>query len=74
MFIMQRPAEALKQGKVNGQELLSITNAHEGTIFVNQVDPITNVSLYASMLFPKFGSQQAEETAQMYADLGTPVQ
>ncbi|KAJ3732159.1 Alpha/Beta hydrolase protein [Lentinula guzmanii] len=73
-FITQRPTEALKQGKVNGQALLSITNAHEGTIFVNQVDPITNVSLYASMLFPKFGSQQAEETAQLYADLGTPVQ
>ncbi|KAJ4480045.1 Alpha/Beta hydrolase protein [Lentinula aciculospora] len=73
-FITQRPSEALKQGKVNGKALLSITNANEGNIFVNQLDPITNVSLYASTLFPKFGSQQANEVAQLYATLGTALQ
>ncbi|KAJ3887754.1 Alpha/Beta hydrolase protein [Lentinula edodes] len=73
-FIMQRPTEALAQGKVNGKALLSITNANEGTIFVNQIDPITNVSLYSSMLFPKFESQQADDTAELYATLGSPLE
>ncbi|KAJ3905868.1 Alpha/Beta hydrolase protein [Lentinula edodes] len=73
-FIMQRPTEALAQGKVNGKALLSITNANEGTIFVNQIDPITNVSLYSSMLFPNFESQQADDTAELYANLGSPLE
>ncbi|KAJ4480046.1 Alpha/Beta hydrolase protein [Lentinula aciculospora] len=73
-FIAQRPTEALKQRKVNGNALLSITNTNEGTVFVNQTDPITNVKLYTSTLFPKLGSQQANETAQLYAALGTPLQ
>ncbi|KAJ3852551.1 Alpha/Beta hydrolase protein [Lentinula lateritia] len=73
-FIMQRPTEALAQGKVNGKALLSITNANEGTIFVNQIDPITNVSLYSSMLFPDFESQQADDTAELYANLGSPLE
>ncbi|KAJ3905867.1 Alpha/Beta hydrolase protein [Lentinula edodes] len=72
-FITKRPTEVLKQGTVNGNALLSITNANEGTIFVNQTAPITNVSLYASTLFPKLGSQ-AEIAAQLYANLGTPLQ
>ncbi|KAF9064188.1 Alpha/Beta hydrolase protein [Rhodocollybia butyracea] len=71
-FIRQRPIESLKQGKVNGKALLSITNTNEGNIFVNQADPM-NASIYASTLFPKFGPQQAEQTAQLYADLGTPL-
>ncbi|KAJ3995089.1 Alpha/Beta hydrolase protein [Lentinula boryana] len=73
-FITQRPTEALKQGKINGKALLSFTNTNEGTTFVNQTDPITNVSLYASTLFPKFGSQQTQETEQLYANLGSSVQ
>ncbi|KAJ3828456.1 Alpha/Beta hydrolase protein [Lentinula raphanica] len=73
-FITQRPTEALKQGKVNGKALLSITNSNEGNIFVNALNPITNVSLYASTLFPEFGWQQANETAELYANLGTPLQ
>ncbi|KAE9408457.1 alpha/beta-hydrolase [Gymnopus androsaceus JB14] len=73
-FITQRPTEALKQGKVNGKALLSITNTNEGVIFVNQTNPITNVSLYAGTLFPKFGSKQDSKTAELYASLGTPLE
>ncbi|KAF9060481.1 Alpha/Beta hydrolase protein [Rhodocollybia butyracea] len=40
---------------------------------VNGSNPM-NASVYASMLFPKFGPQQAELTAQLYADLGTPLE
>ncbi|KAF9064189.1 Alpha/Beta hydrolase protein [Rhodocollybia butyracea] len=71
-FIRQRPTESLKQGKVNGKALLSITNTNEGTVFVNQADPM-NASVYASMLFPNLGSQEANQAAQLYADLGTPL-
>ncbi|KAE9408462.1 alpha/beta-hydrolase [Gymnopus androsaceus JB14] len=73
-FITQRPTEALKQGKVNGKALLSITNTNEGVNFVNQASPITNVSLYAGTLFPKFGPTQDNETAEIYASLGTPLE
>ncbi|KAE9408465.1 alpha/beta-hydrolase, partial [Gymnopus androsaceus JB14] len=73
-FITQRPIEALKQGKVNGKALLSITNTNEGVIFVNQTNPITNMSLYAGTLFPKFGPKQDSKTAELYASLGTPLE
>jgi hypothetical protein len=32
-----------------------------------------SASTYASMLFPKLGPRQAQQTAQLYADLGTPL-
>ncbi|KAE9408456.1 alpha/beta-hydrolase [Gymnopus androsaceus JB14] len=60
-FITQRPTESLKQGKVNGKALLSITNTNEGVIFVNQTNPINNVSLIV-------------KTAELYASLGTPLE
>ncbi|KAF9064636.1 Alpha/Beta hydrolase protein [Rhodocollybia butyracea] len=72
-FIRQRPTESLKQGKVNGKALLSITNTNEGNIFVNQTDPMS-ASIYSSMLFPKFGPQQANQSAQLYEDLGMPIE
>jgi len=37
---------------------------------VNQTDPITSASLYARTLFPGFGPQQANATAQVYDKLG----
>ncbi|KAE9408455.1 alpha/beta-hydrolase [Gymnopus androsaceus JB14] len=73
-FITQRPTESLKQGKVNGKALLAVTNTNEGVIFVNQTNPITNVSLYAGTLFPKFGPKEDSETAEIYASLGTPLE
>jgi len=74
-FIPQRPTESLQQGKVNGKALLSITNTNEGVTFVNQTNPITNVSLYAGTLFPKFGPKQDRKTAEIYASTGgTPLE
>ncbi|KAF8824921.1 hypothetical protein HHX47_DHR7000292 [Lentinula edodes] len=68
-FITQRPTEAMKQGKVNGEALLAVTNSNEGFIFVNQSNPIA-ASSYASNLFPKFGTEVANITAQIYAPFG----
>ncbi|KAJ3828451.1 Alpha/Beta hydrolase protein [Lentinula raphanica] len=69
----QRPIEALKQGKVNGEALLSITNANEGYIFINQTNPM-NASTYATNLFPELKSQVAIETNKLYASFNSTVQ
>ncbi|KAL0945303.1 hypothetical protein HGRIS_000809 [Hohenbuehelia grisea] len=73
-FITQRATEALKQGKVNGQALLAVTNTHEGNAFVNQSTGSTvDVAQYASGLFPGFGDSEGTAAAQAYADVGTPL-
>ncbi|KAF5345008.1 hypothetical protein D9757_013981 [Collybiopsis confluens] len=72
-FITQRPTLSLKQGKVNGNALLAVTNTNEGVNFVNQRTPISNVTLYASTLFLGFGPEQADQTAALYENLGTAV-
>ncbi|KAF5336306.1 hypothetical protein D9758_014477 [Tetrapyrgos nigripes] len=71
-FITQRATEALKQGKVNGQALLAVTNTNEGLIFVNQTAN-QNTTFYAEQLFPNFGIQQDRETARQYAGLGSQL-
>ncbi|KAJ7314680.1 Alpha/Beta hydrolase protein [Mycena albidolilacea] len=73
-FITQRPTLSLAQGKVNGEALLSVTNAFEGRSFVNQSTAATaNATEYALDLFPNLGSAQAEEVGILYAGLGTPL-
>ncbi|KAF7349008.1 Carboxylic ester hydrolase [Mycena venus] len=71
-FITQNPAQSLAQGKVNGEALLSVTNAFEGTTFVNQSTSL-NATQYALDLFPNLGSAQAEEVGALYVDLGTSL-
>ncbi|KAF5353757.1 hypothetical protein D9757_012936, partial [Collybiopsis confluens] len=73
-FITQRPTLSFKQGKVNGNAFLAVTNAHEGDIFVDQSNPITNVSLYTSLLFSQLPATQVQTAAKLYQNLGTPVQ
>ncbi|KAJ7829003.1 Alpha/Beta hydrolase protein [Mycena olivaceomarginata] len=73
-FITQRPTLSLAQGKVNGEALLSVTNAFEGRSFVNQSTAATaNATEYALDLFPNLGSAQADEVGILYASLGTPL-
>lgn len=56
------------------EALLAVTNAHEGTIFVNtSVPAAANVSQYALELFPEFGLAQAQQVRALYADVGTPL-
>ncbi|KAJ7889187.1 alpha beta-hydrolase [Mycena leptocephala] len=71
-FIVQRPTLSLAQGKVNGKALLSVTNAFEGTLAVNQSAP-ANATQYALDLFPNFGPAQADGVGALYAGLGTPL-
>ncbi|KAJ7183590.1 alpha beta-hydrolase [Mycena filopes] len=71
-FITQRPTISLAEGKVNGKAVLSVTNAFEGTIFVNQTAP-ANATQYALDLFPYFTPAQAKEVGVLYAGLGSPA-
>ncbi|KAJ6615842.1 Alpha/Beta hydrolase protein, partial [Mycena sp. CBHHK59/15] len=73
-FITQPPLQSLLEGKVNGKALLSVTNAFEGTTFVDQSTEATaNATQYALDLFPNFGPTQAQKVGALYAELGTPL-
>ncbi|KAL0065729.1 hypothetical protein AAF712_007212 [Marasmius tenuissimus] len=71
-FIRQRATEALRQGKINGEALLAVTNTNEGVNFVNQTAP-ANVTSYAGKLFPKFGPEQEAAVPQQYDGLGSQL-
>ncbi|KAJ7134759.1 alpha beta-hydrolase [Mycena epipterygia] len=71
-FITQSPTDALAQGKLNGDILLSVTNAHEGNIFVNQSVEY-DVAQYVRELFPLFGAKESAAAASVYRSLGSPL-
>ncbi|KAJ8083149.1 hypothetical protein PM082_009018 [Marasmius tenuissimus] len=72
-FIRQRPTQALKGGKVNGNVLLAVHNTNEGEIFDQQTASPSNASQYATELFPKLTLQDAARVAELYADLGSDL-
>ncbi|KAJ7649060.1 alpha beta-hydrolase [Mycena polygramma] len=73
-FITQRPTISLAEKKVNGEALLSVTNALEGTVFVDQTTAATaNATQYSLNLFPDFSVAQADKLGTLYAGLGTPI-
>ncbi|KAF8158940.1 hypothetical protein K438DRAFT_1986112 [Mycena galopus ATCC 62051] len=55
-FIVQSSIDALSQGKVNGDILLSVTNTNEGVIFVNQSTEY-DVAQYMRNFFPLLGAE-----------------
>ncbi|KAJ7723830.1 hypothetical protein DFH07DRAFT_855526 [Mycena maculata] len=56
------------------EALLSVTNAFEDTIFVNQSTGATaNATQYALNLFPNFGPAQADKVSSLYGGLGTQL-
>ncbi|KAJ7068817.1 Alpha/Beta hydrolase protein [Mycena amicta] len=71
-FIQQSPIVALRERKVNGEALLSITNAFEGVLFVNQSVPMP-VADYALQLFPGLGEKQANTIKKLYGGLGNDL-
>ncbi|KAK0211804.1 Alpha/Beta hydrolase protein [Armillaria fumosa] len=73
-FIKQRPALALLEGKVNGEALLSITNADEGSLFVNASTASTvQVPEYLMQLFPSLSAQNRGVAVAKYSGLGAPI-
>jgi cholinesterase len=54
--------------------LLSVTNAFEGTIFVNQSTADTvQIPQYISQLFPTIGPDAIKTATALYAGLGTNI-
>ncbi|KAL0065737.1 hypothetical protein AAF712_007220 [Marasmius tenuissimus] len=72
-FIRQRPTQALREGKLNGEALLVVHNTDEGEHFVNQTAPPFNASQYVTELFPKLTPQEAAKVAELYAGLGSDL-
>ncbi|SJL12160.1 uncharacterized protein ARMOST_15581 [Armillaria ostoyae] len=73
-FIKQRPALALLEGKVNGEALMSITNADEGSLFVNASTASTvQVPEYLTQLFPSLSAQNRDVAVTKYSGLGAPI-
>ncbi|KAF8150917.1 Alpha/Beta hydrolase protein [Crassisporium funariophilum] len=73
-FITERPTELLRQGKVNGEILYSVTNTFEGALFVDQSTAATvQIPAYLSQLFPNFGTREINAAAAQYAGLGTNI-
>ena len=83
-FIVERPTETIRKGRLNGvgilyvvvaklsgyqESLLSMTNAFEGTLFVT---PSTTATLqsYIANLFPKFDEDEVNATVAQYTDIG----
>ncbi|KZP16273.1 alpha beta-hydrolase [Athelia psychrophila] len=66
-FIVERPTQTLKKGKLNGNVLLSMTNTFEGSIFVDANPPVTNITEYAQNLFPLLTPAQTTTVAKEYA-------
>ncbi|KAF7365208.1 Carboxylic ester hydrolase [Mycena venus] len=71
-LITQSSTDALSQGKVNGNILLSVTNTNEGTPFVNQSLDY-DVAEYVRNLFPLFGAKESNAAAAIYRSVGTPL-
>ncbi|KAK0463611.1 Alpha/Beta hydrolase protein [Desarmillaria tabescens] len=74
-FIKQRPTLALRDGKVNGEVVMSVTNTDEGGIFVDSSTAGTvQVPEYLAQLFPNLSSQHRDIAVTKYSGLGTPIE
>ncbi|KAK0239584.1 Alpha/Beta hydrolase protein [Armillaria nabsnona] len=74
-FIKQRPTVALREGKVNGEVLMSVTNTNEGALFVNASTVGTvQVPQYLTQLFPNLNAQNRDVAVAKYSGLGTPIE
>ncbi|KAG1811213.1 Alpha/Beta hydrolase protein [Suillus subaureus] len=71
-FILERPTVTIRKGRLNGDYLLSMTNSHEGDIFVDQSTTL-DIADYVKTLFPNFGSAQVAEAATLYQNYGSNV-
>ncbi|KAF7346479.1 Cytochrome p450 [Mycena sanguinolenta] len=69
-FIIQSPTDALAQGKLNTDILLSVTNANEGALFINQTGDY-DVAEYVHNLFPLLGSEDISAVASLYESIGS---
>ncbi|KAJ6508627.1 Alpha/Beta hydrolase protein, partial [Mycena sanguinolenta] len=69
-FIMQSPTDALAKGILNTEILLSVTNANEGALFIDQTGDF-DVADYVHNLFPLLGSEETSAVASLYESFGS---
>ncbi|KAK0482566.1 Alpha/Beta hydrolase protein [Armillaria novae-zelandiae] len=73
-FIKQRPVLTLIERKVNGEALLSVTNANKGTLFVNASTASTvQVPEYLMQLYSSLSVQNRHVAVAKYSGLGAPI-
>ncbi|KIY61440.1 cephalosporin esterase [Cylindrobasidium torrendii FP15055 ss-10] len=67
-LITQSPISAFLNGDVNGEGILAVTNADEGSIFIDKSLTISsNVESYLHQLFPRLSSASIDQALQIYA-------
>ncbi|KAG2068865.1 alpha/beta-hydrolase [Suillus decipiens] len=71
-FILERPTVTIRKGRLNGDYLLSMTNSHEGNVFVNQSMAL-DIADYVMTFFPNMGSTQAAGAATIYQKYGSNI-
>ncbi|KXN84321.1 Lipase 4 [Leucoagaricus sp. SymC.cos] len=73
-FITDRPTQLMRQGKVNGEALLTMTNTFEGALFVDMSTAGTvQTPEYLANLFPEFTQMQVRAGTAQYANRGAPI-
>ncbi|KAK0463610.1 Alpha/Beta hydrolase protein [Desarmillaria tabescens] len=74
-FIKQRPTIAMREGKVNGEVVMSVTNTNEGGLFVDSGTAGTvQVPEYLTQLFPNLSDRNLAVAVAKYSGLGTPIE
>ncbi|KAJ6508563.1 Alpha/Beta hydrolase protein [Mycena sanguinolenta] len=71
-FITQSPTDALAQGALNTDILLSVTNANEGALFIDQTGD-HDVADYVHNLFPLLGDEDSSAAASLYESFGPSI-
>ncbi|KAF9532671.1 Alpha/Beta hydrolase protein [Crepidotus variabilis] len=73
VFITEQPSTSLKEGKINGNKFLAMTNINEGTIFINENAPVTSpetTTHYVANLLPELKESEAAAVANIHSSLG----
>ncbi|KAI4517721.1 alpha/beta-hydrolase [Schizophyllum commune Loenen D] len=69
-LIHQAPSQALACGKINGNHLLSVNNADEGSLFVDVSDPDAfDIAFWLRNAWPKLTDSDIVATLAVYQDL-----
>jgi len=74
-FITKRPTQLLREGKVNGEAVLTVTNTFEGALFVDikNTENTVKTPTYLANLFPDFRDFEVALGTAQYAHVGSPI-
>ncbi|KAG6830003.1 hypothetical protein H0H92_002694 [Tricholoma furcatifolium] len=73
-LIQERPSQALQKRKINGNNILAVTNTLEGAIFIDpETSADVDVANYVTQLFPTFTSSESDAVVSKYKAFGPPL-